>query len=172
MIHLILGGARSGKSSHAENLAKQSGDKVIYVATATADDKEMEIRICHHKKSRPPEWRLIEEPFLLSSILNQHKDEKSVLLIDCLTLWLSNWLCKKIISQQSNWEEECSRFLESLKESNNTIFIVSNEVGSGIVPMGELSREFSDKAGRLNQKVASVADKVTFVVAGLPLQLK
>ena len=172
MIHLILGGARSGKSSYAENLAKQWGDKVIYVATATADDKEMETRICHHKKSRPPEWRLIEEPFLLSSIVNQHKDEKNVLLIDCLTLWLSNWLCKKVDSQQSNWEDESNNFLDSLNESTNTIFIVSNEVGSGIIPMGELTREFSDKAGWLNQKVASIADKVTLVVAGLPLELK
>ncbi|PHS18282.1 MAG: bifunctional adenosylcobinamide kinase/adenosylcobinamide-phosphate guanylyltransferase [Kangiella sp.] len=172
MIHLILGGARSGKSSYAENLAKQYNDNVIYVATATADDKEMETRISYHKKSRPPEWRLIEEPFFLSSIVNQNKDEKDVLLIDCLTLWLSNWLCKKVDPHQSDWDAECNSFLSVLKESTNTIFIVSNEVGSGIVPMGELSREFSDKAGWLNQKVASVADNVTLVVAGLPLVLK
>ena len=177
MVHLILGGARSGKSSYAESLAKDFsnkgvGDKVIYVATATADDKEMETRISYHKKNRPPEWLLVEEPFLLSSIVNQHKDSKNILLIDCLTLWLSNWLCKKVDPQQSNWDEESNHFLESLIKSSSTIFIVSNEVGSGIVPMGELTREFSDKAGWLNQKVASVADKVTLVVAGLPVELK
>ncbi len=172
MIHLILGGARSGKSSYAENLAKLCGKEVVYVATATADDKEMKDRILNHKNGRSNEWSLIEEPFLLSSVVNEFFSKDKAILIDCLTLWLSNWLCKNIDSQKSNWDEECDNFIGSLKETTNTIFIVSNEVGSGIVPMGELSREFSDKAGWLNQSVAMVADMVTLVVAGLPLELK
>ncbi len=168
MIHLVIGGARSGKSGYAEQLAKESGKQVFYIATATADDDEMQQRIEHHKNSRPQEWELIEESSFLAKVIDNISDDQ-VVLIDCLTLWLSNWLCCEDISE---WKKQKELFLNLLKNSNKDIYIVSNEVGSGIVPMGELSRLFVDEAGWLNQAVARVANEVTLVVAGCPVRLK
>ena len=170
MIHLITGGARSGKSSYAEQLASMRA-QVTYVATATACDDEMATRIQRHKKDRPAHWALVEQPFELSSVVN---DSSSTLLIDCLTLYLTNWLCSE--SRWPDYEQEKSRFLAALREASEVcprhIFIVTNEVGSGIVPVGELSRRFADEAGWLNQAVAAIADDVTLVVAGCPLAVK
>lgn len=182
MNQLVIGGARSGKSSFAESQAKGLSDSVIYIATASADDSEMQQRIAHHQTSRPQQWKLIEEKLLLSRILknsfaeiNHNQMTKSkVILIDCLTLWLSNWLCRidaKLASLEE-WNVEKNQFIEQLANSPVSIILVSNEVGSGIVPMGELSRQFVDQAGWLNQAVAEVVDQVTLVVAGLPLSLK
>ena len=170
MIHLITGGARSGKSSYAEQLASMRA-QVTYVATATAGDDEMATRIQRHKMDRPAHWALVEQPFELSSVVN---DSSSTLLIDCLTLYLTNWLCSE--SRWPDFEQEKSRFLEALREASEVsqrhIFIVTNEVGSGIVPLGELSRRFADEAGWLNQAVAAIADDVTLVVSGCPLAVK
>ncbi len=173
MIHLVLGGARSGKSRYAETLAENSRLPVTYVATATAGDDEMKQRIAHHQQSRPAHWQLIEEPFNLSEQLNrlskQHAAQKNYLLIDCLTLWLSNWLCT---NDSEAYQQEKEAFINALLRLSCPITLVSNEVGSGIVPLGALSRDFVDQAGWLNQALASIANEVTLVVAGCPLSIK
>jgi len=169
MIHLILGGARSGKSRFAEQQASHSGQSVLYIATATAGDAEMRSRIEHHQRQRPQDWQLVEEPFNLSQVIAQHNDNEKTLIIECMTLWVNNWLCTNDLD---NWETEKQAFIDALIESSSNIIIVSNEVGSGVVPLGELSRDFVDQAGWLNQALAGLADKSTLVVAGCPLQLK
>ncbi|NVJ60107.1 MAG: bifunctional adenosylcobinamide kinase/adenosylcobinamide-phosphate guanylyltransferase [Gammaproteobacteria bacterium] len=174
MRHLVLGGARSGKSKFAENLcdswlnSKRSNSNVVYIATATAGDDEMRQRIQFHQQTRNQDWQLIEEPFYLSDILSKLTRD-SIVLIDCLTLWLSNWLCTHDVE---SFAQEKSAFVDQLLNFQGKIVIVSNEVGSGIVPMGELSRQFSDQAGWLNQAIANIVDKVHLIVAGCPLVLK
>ncbi len=169
MIHLVIGGQRSGKSAYTEKLASNSIKKVVYVATATIGDDEMRKRIEHHQNSRPQDWLLIEEPFNLSEVIKQHSRRNNILIIECMTLWLTNWLCTNDIE---SWADEKQTFIDSLITSQSDVIIVSNEVGSGIVPMGELSRDFVDQAGWLNQALTQVADKATLVVAGCPLVLK
>jgi len=175
MIHLVIGGARSGKSSFAEKQASNSssqsdlGKDVVYVATATIGDEEMRERIEHHRQSRPQNWQLIEEPFDLSKVIAIHSESNKTLIIECMTLWLTNWLCTNDVE---SWKDEKHAFIDALMMSKAEVIIVSNEVGSGIVPMGELSREFVDQAGWLNQALTEVADKVTLVVAGCPLAIK
>ena len=223
-IQLIIGGARSGKSSLAEQYAKASNLPVTYIATAQAFDVEMAQRISLHQADRPQHWALIESPLLLaqaieSAIASSSNGEGICLLVDCLTLWLSNSLCKPSdaladdclqSSTQSGtdtdtqpenyavnldyWQQEKTQLLALLtrisqkachvnnnnnnKNNDNNefgrieIILVSNEVGHGIVPMGELSRQFVDQAGWLHQAIASIADNVEFVIAGLPLTLK
>jgi len=170
-LHLILGGARSGKSRFAENLVQHLAQKISnttvphYLATATADDHEMTERIAKHKSQRGDHWRLIEEPIeLANTIIDQ--DKNCIILVDCLTLWLSNCLHKNC------WSEQKKALLTALEKSNATAVMVSNEVGSGITPMGELSREFVDESGRLHQEIAQLAQTVNLIVAGLPLKLK
>ncbi len=173
MMHLVLGGARSGKSGFAETLAanqpEDQNNTVVYVATATIGDEEMRKRIAHHKSSRPQEWLLIEEPFNLAKVIKQYSQSSEVLIIECMTLWLTNWLCT---NDEAAWHVEREEFIEAIVQSNNRIIIVSNEVGSGIVPMGELNRDFVDQSGWLNQTLAKVANKVTLVVAGCPIAIK
>ncbi|MFL0809189.1 MAG: bifunctional adenosylcobinamide kinase/adenosylcobinamide-phosphate guanylyltransferase [Agarilytica sp.] len=166
MKHLILGGARSGKSRFAENKALALGASPYYIATATADDDEMGERISNHKISRGECWKTIEEPIYLGKLLHDLCDPNNVILIDCMTLWLSNCLHKNV------FKEEKRAFVESLKACSASVIIVSNEVGSGIVPLGKLSRDFVDESGWLNQELAVVSDQVTLVVAGLPMTLK
>ncbi len=168
MIHLVLGGARSGKSRFAETVANHS-KSVIYVATATAGDEEMRQRIEMHQQSRPQDWRLIEEPFNLSSVVKRYSNSETTLLIECMTLWVSNWLCTNDVE---GWQQEKKAFIQALKNAQCDLVIVSNEVGSGVVPLGELSREFVDQSGWLNQSLSSLSDKVTLVVAGCGLDLK
>ncbi|WP_235839690.1 bifunctional adenosylcobinamide kinase/adenosylcobinamide-phosphate guanylyltransferase [Cognaticolwellia mytili] len=190
-VQLIIGGARSGKSALAERYAKLSNLPVIYIATAQAFDSEMQQRIAQHQADRPDHWLLIESPLFLaktiaSAIENNQQD--ICILVDCLTLWLSNSLCKPNVevghTSECNldyWQQEKQQFLiqlESIKQQAGNgqkrveIILVSNEVGHGIVPMGELSRQFVDQAGWLHQAIASIADNVEFVMAGLPLTLK
>jgi len=180
MIHLVIGGTRSGKSRYAEEQVLKMSENnklfinksVVYVATATAGDDEMSERIKYHQQSRPNQWELIEEPLFLSSVINSQKNNQPILIIECMTLWLSNWLCREDKNQvSSQWLDEKNSFLSALKDSLLDIVIVSNEVGSGIVPMGELSRQFADQAGWLNQDLAKIADKVTLVVAGCPIEI-
>ena len=170
MIELIGGGARSGKSRYALNRASEFSGQKIFVATATASDPdgEMAERIQRHKSERGPEWKLIEEPLYLSRVIREC-DEDGIILIDCLTLYLSNWLCG---SEASAWDHEKSAFLQALKKSSNPVLLVTNEVGMGVVPMGELSRRFVDESGWLHQDIAAVADRVTMVTFGLPQSLK
>ncbi|OOR89887.1 bifunctional adenosylcobinamide kinase/adenosylcobinamide-phosphate guanylyltransferase [Moraxella caviae] len=168
MIHLILGGARSGKSRHAETLAKASNKKVIYIATAQAFDDEMHVRISHHQNSRPKHWQTLETPIKLAETLTKWGDDDSVLLVDCLTLWLSNLL----LAGDDVFESESQAFLDVLATYQGELILVSNETGLGVVPMGELSRRFVDESGFLHQKLAQIADEVVFCVAGLPMMLK
>ncbi|KJV33324.1 bifunctional adenosylcobinamide kinase/adenosylcobinamide-phosphate guanylyltransferase [Luteibacter yeojuensis] len=166
---LILGGARSGKSALAEKLAIDSGKPVVYVATAEALDDEMAVRIAHHRARRPSTWLSIEEPLALGTTLRTHVAAGNLVLVDCLTLWLSNalWMREGI-----HFDAEHADLLAAAGEPGGDIIFVSNEVGLGITPLGEITRRFVDEAGRLHQSLASVCDRVVFVAAGLPLVLK
>ena len=166
---LILGGARSGKSALAERLARESNLAVSYIATATAGDGEMSVRIAHHRARRPAEWRVVEEPLRLAEVMKAHAAPDSCLIVDCLTLWLNNLLAAE---DENLLRRECEALLHTLPTLPGRILLVSNEVGMGIVPLGELSRRFCDEAGRLHQDLAQVCDRVVFVAAGLPLVLK
>lgn len=170
MIELILGGARSGKSTLAEQKAVASGLAVTYIATASAADlsadAEMAARIAHHRAQRPEHWTVIEEPLHLATLLKTLAMPDRLILVDCLTLWLSNLLHQEAVLA------ETQALLDTLPTLPGHIIFVSNEVGLGIVPLGELTRRYIDEAGRLHQRIAAIADKVTFVAAGLPLQLK
>ena len=186
MIELILGGARSGKSAYAEQLASEwcagaAGRRVIYVATAEAGDGEMSVRIAHHQTRRPTDWGLIEAPLTLADALHAASRPEVLLLVDCLTLWLSNLIFAGQAAAQAERGQAitCPLFvtqgqalLDALPTLPGRVIFVSNEVGWGIVPLGALSRLFADEQGRLNQRVAALADRVTLVAAGLPLVLK
>lgn len=166
---LILGGARSGKSALAERLASDSGRDVVYIATAQAGDAEMAARITHHRSRRPQQWLCVEEPVHLADMLRDHARDDRCILVDCLTLWLSNLLGD---ADMQRFERERDRLLNVLPGLSGDVLLVSNEVGLGIVPMGELTRRFVDEAGRLHQAVAALSERVVFVAAGLPLALK
>lgn len=165
---LILGGARSGKSSQAESLAKTS-DSVTYVATATAFDVEMSQRITLHQQQRPKDWHLIECPLLLCEALTQLSGSGQTVLVDCLTLWLNNQLYHK---PEQDFALARQQLTDAISQFEGQLILVSNEVGMGLVPMGELNRVFVDQQGWLNQQLARVCDEVIFVAAGLPLYLK
>jgi adenosylcobinamide kinase / adenosylcobinamide-phosphate guanylyltransferase len=181
MRELILGGARSGKSTLAEKRAIESGLQVIYVATAQALDGEMKHRIALHKARRPATWGLVESPLDLAATLQQHAASDVCLLVDCLTLWLSNLLFAGEAARQAEagqvvdcplFTREVQALVDVLPQLPGRVIMVSNEVGWGIVPMAAVSRLFADEQGRLNQRVAAVCEKVTLVAAGLPLALK
>jgi adenosylcobinamide kinase/adenosylcobinamide-phosphate guanylyltransferase len=170
---LILGGARSGKSACAEKQAEQSGLDVTYIATAQVYDEEFAARIRHHKTRRPSHWGLFEEPHYLARTLQANAAEQRCLIVDCLTLWLAQWICNDCNPPaDSSWQAERAALLELLPKLPGKIILVSNEVGMGIVPLGEINRRFQDEQGRLNQAVATVSDEVLFIAAGLPLRLK
>jgi adenosylcobinamide kinase / adenosylcobinamide-phosphate guanylyltransferase len=166
---LILGGARSGKSALAEKLAIDSGKPVVYVATAEALDDEMAERIAHHRARRPATWLSVEEPLALGATLRLHAAGGSLVLVDCLTLWLSNALG---MNDGIHFDAEHEDLLAVAAEPGRDIVFVSNEVGLGITPLGELTRRYVDEAGRLHQSLAALCDRVVFVAAGLPLVLK
>ena len=180
-IHLILGGARSGKSRYAENLANKSGKEKIYIATASAGDDEMAARIERHKSDRYDQgWDTLEKTIDLADTIQKHANENRVVLVDCLTLWLSNCLHDKNwqpLDSSELWLPQKQRLIATLKTFQRTasdcqIILVSNETGLGVVPVSKLSRTFVDESGFMHQEIASVADRVTLVVAGLPTQLK
>jgi len=166
---LILGGARSGKSALAERLARESGQEVVYIATAQAHDAEMAVRIAHHRDRRPAHWQSVEEPLALADTLRAYAHPDRCVLVDCLTLWLSNLLGD---ADDKRLGRECEAFLEVLPVLPGELLFVSNEVGLGVIPMGELTRRFVDEAGRLHQAMAARCERVLFVAAGLPLPLK
>ena len=168
---LILGGARSGKSQYAEQQVLALAKQPIYLATGTAGDSEMAERIAHHQQRRGQHWQLVEEPTALASALKKWDAKDRVILIDCLTLWISNCLIQPQQPEQC-LENEKQALLDILPQLRADIFIVSNEVGSGVVPLGQLSRQFVDHSGWLHQALAKMCDRVTLVVAGLPLALK
>jgi adenosylcobinamide kinase/adenosylcobinamide-phosphate guanylyltransferase len=178
---LVLGGARSGKSALAERLARESGKEVVYLATSHAGDAEMAARIAHHRARRPAAWRTVEEPTALAATLRTLCAPGRILLVDCLTLWLTNLMFAARqeypevgpVDLPPLFASERAALLEWLDApSEGDVVFVSNEVGMGIVPYGAVSRAFVDEAGRLNQDVAARCERVLFVAAGLPLALK
>jgi adenosylcobinamide kinase/adenosylcobinamide-phosphate guanylyltransferase len=176
-VTLVLGGARSGKSAWAERRAAESGRPVLYLATAEAGDAEMTARIAAHQQARPSSWRTGEEPRDLAGVLRRHAHPGDVVLVDCLTLWLSN-----LLAQATSDRATAAAALDPLIRAEELLtvvadlglhmLLVSNEVGMGIVPPYPLGREFRDLLGRLNQTVAARADEVILLVAGLPLDLR
>jgi adenosylcobinamide kinase / adenosylcobinamide-phosphate guanylyltransferase len=164
---LILGGARSGKTTFAVSEAEALKLECVYVATATAGDLEMESRIVHHQNERGAHWQLVEEPIALSRVLMKESRVNRVLLVDCLTLWLSNLLCS-----ERDYVAMSEALVQTVKGCSGSVIFVSNEVGLGIVPDNALAREFRDAQGRLNQKLAAICEQVVFIAAGLPLKLK
>ncbi len=173
MIELVLGGARSGKSRYAEDQAAATGLPVFYLATAEAGDGEMLARIQHHRDRRPAHWRTLEEPIRLADCIRAHALPGFCLLIDCLTLWLSNVLFDKQGNlQESLFATERSALLDALAECKGRVIMVSNEVGLGVVAANAMTRRFVDEAGFLHQALAQICDSVVLVTAGLPQRLK
>jgi len=164
---LIIGGARSGKSSYAERLVINSQLQPVYIATAEARDDEMHTRITNHKNRRGTAWITLEEPLALCETLTSHTTPANAVLVDCLTLWLSN-----LMMAGKDIEEETERLTKLMPELAGPVVFVSNEVGMGLVPETAVGREFRDHQGRLNQRIALVANSVQFITAGYPLFLK
>ncbi|MCF3191984.1 bifunctional adenosylcobinamide kinase/adenosylcobinamide-phosphate guanylyltransferase [Pseudomonas fragi] len=169
MLQLILGGARSGKSRLAEKLAAESGCAVTYIATSQPLDGEMNERVRHHRERRPEHWALIEEPIELARVLRDNARADACLLVDCLTLWLTNLL---MLEDPQRLSAERDALLECLADLPGEIVFVSNETGMGVVPLGELTRRYVDEAGWLHQALAERCQRVVLTVAGLPLTLK
>lgn len=187
---LVLGGARSGKSAYAEKLADELAHKfaafgakeVIYIATArSADsDSEMAERIVQHQQQRPAKWITVEEPLGLGEAILEWSGPHRVVLVDCLTVWLSNMMFSEgddypdvgRITLPTLYHQLRADFLQTVAQVKGDLVLVSNEVGMGIVPLGAVSRCYADEAGRLNQQVAALCERVTLVAAGLPLALK
>jgi adenosylcobinamide kinase/adenosylcobinamide-phosphate guanylyltransferase len=169
MHELILGGARSGKSRLAEKLASDCALAVTYIATSQALDGEMNSRIQHHRERRPTGWGLVEEPLALARVLREQSAVDTCLLVDCLTLWLTNLL---MLDDPTRLSAERDALLECLVDLPGRIILVSNETGLGVVPLGELTRRYVDEAGWLHQALAERCQRVIFTVAGLPMVLK
>lgn len=168
---LLLGGARAGKSSYALRLAQEHGGPVCFIATAQAFDDDMSTRIERHRSERPAQWQTIEEPYQISEALQQAA-AASVVIVDCLTLFTSNWLLREPDRCEQIVRELTADFLNTARSRRQTIICVSNEVGLGIVPETRLGRTFRDLLGRVNQDFAHSADEVYLLVAGLRTQLK
>jgi adenosylcobinamide kinase / adenosylcobinamide-phosphate guanylyltransferase len=167
--HLILGGAKSGKSVYAENLVIAHPPPHIYVATAQVLDEEMAKRIEAHRKRRERSWETVESPLELVSTLGRFQGRRNTVLVDCLTLWISNLL---LWTPDQSSESAVRELVEFIEIVDYPLFLVSNEVGGGIVPDNPLARRFRDLAGLANQQVAAACRRVTLTVAGLPLRLK
>ncbi len=181
---LLLGGARSGKSAMAERMAMQMGGRVTYLATAQPLDEEMAQRIKNHQAARPAEWRTVEEPLDLDAAMKMAVRESDVVLVDCLTLWLSNQLCRIEAPEASpEWHaaiaelgtrlrQSSSELIATVRSAEATALLVSNEVGLGLVPPSHLGRAYRDLLGMLNRQLAAEADQVLLMVAGLAVDVK
>lgn len=183
---LILGGARSGKSAFAEQWAASSGKQVVYIATATAGDGEMAERIARHRRSRPDDWQTVEEPLDLARGVRSAGARGDVLLLDCMTLWLSNWMAQPssvalLVEGRSSSlvpDESALRAVDALLKSlaalgpEKVLLVISNEVGSGIVPPYPLGRVYRDTLGYVNQRLAQAAEQVYLLVAGVSIKIK
>ena len=163
---LVLGGQRSGKSRYAEDIVAGSGRTAIYLATATAGDEEMAERIARHRARRSG-WRTIEEPLAIAETIVGAGRDDTVILVDCLTLWLSN-----LIGANREPDNETARLLAALGAARGSVVFVSNEVGSGVIPDNPLARRYTDALGTLNQRVAAVVSRVVLLTAGIPMLLK
>ena len=166
---LVLGGVRSGKSRHAECLARDATGPITLIATGTAGDEEMAARIAAHRANRPARWSVIEEPLRLSNALARAATADSTVIVDCLTLWLTNLLCH---ANTKLLKTEVESLLAALPQLPGTLIFVGNEVGFGIMPINDLARRFGDAAGVLHQRLAVVCDRVVLMIAGLPLTVK
>jgi adenosylcobinamide kinase/adenosylcobinamide-phosphate guanylyltransferase len=164
---LILGGARSGKSRHAEALGRAHGGEMIYVATGEARDQEMAERIAHHRAARGPAWTTIEEPLELAAVLERAAGPQRFVLVDCITLWISN-----LMAHGRPVSEAIDGLCRVTAAASGDVCLVSNEVGLGIVPDNPLARQFRDEAGLAHQRLQAVCQHVVFMVAGLPLTVK
>ncbi len=170
-IVLIIGGCRSGKSSYALELASQVSEKNnIFIATLSPGDDEMKARVQRHQKERDQHWKTVETPIRLAEAVNDHGTKGNVVVVDCLTLWLSNLLLESDDPQRI--EEQIHDLIQALETAQGSIFLVSNEVGTGIVPENRLARLFRDIVGLANQKMAACADSVVWMVAGMPVVIK
>lgn len=177
---LVLGGARSGKSHHAEQLALQCAGPVTYVATAGEGDEEMQLRVALHRARRPANWGLVEEPVHLAEALYTHAQHGGCVLVDCMTLWLNNLLFSEhheypetgLVTPPEAWTAEIDALLTALPLLPGEVILVSNEIGLGVVPMGAVTRFYVDELGRLNQRLAALADNVHLLVAGIPMVVK
>lgn len=182
---LVLGGARSGKSTFAERLALCSGRSTAFIATATASDDEMYERIQRHRASRPTSWSTIEEPYNLPDAINRAAQQADVLLLDCITIWLNNWFLAQKITDQEEATVVNTQYTEAMLAvvdellaafaalpTNKTLVVITNEVGLGIVPAYALGRLYRDLLGLVNQRLATAADRVYLMVAGLGVDIK
>jgi len=170
-VTFVVGGCRSGKSSFALDQANQiAGKKKYFVATSVPTDSEMEKRVVKHQQERGNDWQTIEEPVEIHEIINQYSSTAGVILVDCLTLWASNLLFQSEDPEQI--DAAINNLENALEKSQCPVFLVSNEVGMGIVPENDLARKFRDLAGLVNQRIASVSDKVIMTVAGIDVQIK
>ncbi|MEH3048479.1 bifunctional adenosylcobinamide kinase/adenosylcobinamide-phosphate guanylyltransferase [Sphingomonas adhaesiva] len=167
MTTLVLGGARSGKSRHAQALAEAAGGRLVFVATAQGFDDEMRDRIARHRADRDARWRTVEAPTDLAAALRTADAPDTTILVDCLTLWTSN-----LLLADADIPAACDALLAALAAMRARVLLVANEVGWGIVPDNALARAFRDAAGIVNQRVAAAATHVHLIVAGLPLVLK
>ena len=167
---LITGGCRSGKSRYALGYANQHFSKKLYLATCEALDEEMIQRIEHHKKMRGPDWQTVEEPIEIVDKINEYGDKVEAILLDCITLWLSNLLMRQ--DSDAKIMDEVDRFIKTVKQNEISFIIVSNEVGMGIVPADSLGRRFRDLQGMANQKIAEAAGTVILMISGIPMILK
>ncbi len=169
-VTLVLGGARSGKSRYAQQLAKQS-QYVVFIATAKASDDQMREKIERHREDRPKDWQTIEEPLELSQALAQYQTECDIMVVDCLTIYAAN-LLEAEGENREGMERRVEALCEELRGVVCSVVLVSNEVGSGVVPAYPIGVQYRDLLGEINQRVARVADDVVLMVAGLPLALK
>ncbi|NQY27373.1 MAG: bifunctional adenosylcobinamide kinase/adenosylcobinamide-phosphate guanylyltransferase [Piscirickettsiaceae bacterium] len=166
---LILGGVKSGKSVLAEAVAHKSAMTVTYIATASGQDDEMQYRIQTHQRRRPKQWQTVETPLHLASAIQQHCVEKHCVLVDCLTLWLTNLLMQE---NETLLRREIDALVDCINQLEGTLIMVSNETNMGITPLGELTRRYCDEVGVLHQRIAQKCDNVVLTVAGLPHILK
>jgi adenosylcobinamide kinase/adenosylcobinamide-phosphate guanylyltransferase len=180
---LILGGQKSGKSQRAESVAQQwldlsANHSAILIATAQPWDEEMRARICRHqadRKKRVPGMQTIEVPLALAQALTAHSRPDVLLVVDCLTLWLTNWLMPmepSPLEPAQAWQAQCDAFVSTLQAAPGPVILVSNEIGLGVIPMGREVRAFVDALGLLNQQAAAACNRVQLMAAGLPLQMK
>jgi adenosylcobinamide kinase/adenosylcobinamide-phosphate guanylyltransferase len=167
----VIGGCRSGKSQHALDLTEaMSAEEKIFIATCVPQDEEMQQRVTHHQQQRGREWKTVEAPVKLSQAIGEHAQENAVVLVDCLTLWMNNLLMKNEDIHRA--EGQITELTHAIKAADGPVVLVSNEVGTGIVPENKLARAYRDLIGTLNQAVAKSADTVVWVVAGIAVTIK
>jgi len=167
---LVIGGCRSGKSSHALYLAEQISGQKIFIATCMPQDKEMEQRVLRHRQQRSSAWETLEVPFFLPEAIHKNSTNGHVILVDCLTLWINNLILND--DQPDTIDDHIQNLTRSIEESDCPVILVSNEVGTGIVPENKLARLFRDITGFANQKIAACVNRVIWMVAGIPVKIK